>query len=105
MEIDNQLGQQLHDRATRGQTLTVEEQAQLQAWYDFHDQAEAELLRANWKPRFDSAAIERGILEQLDQIAVVTEKIRVLEIENAQLRQELSELRRNLAQRRSAQVA
>jgi len=35
---------QLHDKATRGASLTGEEQAQLEAWYAEQDQAESEGL-------------------------------------------------------------
>jgi hypothetical protein len=31
--VSDELGKQLHDRATRGQDLSLEEQAQLAAWY------------------------------------------------------------------------
>ncbi len=32
--IAKELGEILHDKATRGMTLSAEEQAQLQSWYD-----------------------------------------------------------------------
>lgn len=42
--IPDPIGQDLHDRATRGQPLTPAEQTQLDAWYAQQDAAEAELL-------------------------------------------------------------
>lgn len=32
--ISDELGQKLHDRATRGEPLTAEEQEQLRRWYE-----------------------------------------------------------------------
>ena len=43
--ISDELGVKLHDQATRGLPLSVEEQAQLQAWYDEKDREEAAMLR------------------------------------------------------------
>lgn len=44
--VSNQLGRLLHDRAVRGETLTREEQIQLEHWYDIQDAREAELIQA-----------------------------------------------------------
>jgi predicted HTH domain antitoxin len=40
--ISDELGHQLHERATRGQRLTAEEQAQLASWYAEKDHVGAE---------------------------------------------------------------
>ncbi len=40
----------LHDKATRGESLSAGEQAQLDAWYAEQDQAEAHLLTATASP-------------------------------------------------------
>ena len=42
----NGVGERLHDRATRGEVLTAEEQAQLNEWYAERDRAEAAMLCA-----------------------------------------------------------
>jgi hypothetical protein len=42
--ISDELGYQLHDRVTRGETLTVEDQARLEAWYAAQDRADMERL-------------------------------------------------------------
>ena len=44
--IPDEIGQKLHDRATRGDTLTAEEQEQLGRWYADHDQEEMQCLTA-----------------------------------------------------------
>lgn len=42
--VPDELGKQLHDRVTRGEALTAEEQAQLEDWYATQDRAEADQL-------------------------------------------------------------
>ena len=61
MQIDDELGVSLHDRATRGLPLSAEEEIQLQAWYDKWDQIEMEQLKLT--P--DQAAAEEARLVQL----------------------------------------
>ena len=41
----NERAKQLHDLATRGTTLSPEEQQELLAWYAEQDRAEADMLR------------------------------------------------------------
>lgn len=43
----NDVGERLHDRATRGVELTAEEQAQLNEWYAQRDRLEADANAAN----------------------------------------------------------
>jgi hypothetical protein len=45
--IDDTLGQDLHDRATRGKPLTDQEQRQLEEWYARKDREEAEMFAAS----------------------------------------------------------
>ena len=61
MQIDDELGANLHDRKTRGQPLIAEEELQLQAWYDKWDEIEMEQL----KPTPDQVAAEEARLVQL----------------------------------------
>lgn len=42
--VFDELGKQLHDCATRGEVLSVKEQAQLNAWYEEQDRATNSLL-------------------------------------------------------------
>ena len=44
MRVSDELGRQLHDRATRGESLSVEEREQLEAWYVLLDRTEMEML-------------------------------------------------------------
>lgn len=83
----------LHDRATRGEILSVEEQTALQNWYDEQDRAEDLLLNQN---RTDSnSAISReqlnAKLSEISQAALDVERIarqnEIIRRENERLRQ------------------
>ncbi len=42
--ISDNIAQQLHDKLTRGESLSAEEQATLDAWYAAQDEAESHTL-------------------------------------------------------------
>jgi len=42
--VSDEIGKQLHNRATRGEVLSAEEQAHLEEWYATQDRAEADQL-------------------------------------------------------------
>jgi hypothetical protein len=44
MVVDNELGRQLHDLATRGEELSKEDQILLEAWYEAQDRVEMKSL-------------------------------------------------------------
>ena len=44
MVVDEELGRQLHDRATRGEELSKEDQMLLEAWYEAQDHVEMKSL-------------------------------------------------------------
>ncbi len=60
---------QLHDRATRGHTLTADEQAQLDAWYAAQDVDEAAMLSVATMPD-DLRDLQSGVehVTVLDQL-------------------------------------
>ncbi len=106
MEIDDELGQQLHDLATRGHQLSAEEEAQLQSWYDKWDLIEMEQLGLT--P--EQIAAEEAQLAEL-RVQVEAEEARVAEIaesnwqltkQNEALRAEIESLRQQLAERAAA---
>ena len=91
MQIDDELGSNLHVRAACGQPLSAEEQAQLQAWYDEKDREEYELLKANSPPRQKDEDRDRldftlelavarldELIQQNRQIAAQNEKLILL---------------------------
>jgi hypothetical protein len=93
--------QELHDRVTRGITLSVEEQTQLAAWYAQQDEIESQLLG-------DLAGVQTRDLLQvqikaaLAQLALVTQRIQDLTVENEELRREVASLKNQLAERLAA---
>jgi hypothetical protein len=99
--VTNELGQQLHDRATRGEALSEEEQRQLNEWYEIQDRAEMEMLSRSWAKRTDESA--EPLRSQIDsaraQIITTTQHIQKISAENEALRRENAALQRQLAQR------
>ncbi len=101
--MSDELEKRLHDRATRGEDLSPEEQERLDAWYEVQDQAEAEQLGVDVEPT--PASLETRIDSTLRQIIEATERIRKVTAENKGLRSEIAALRLELAQRHSPQGA
>jgi hypothetical protein len=103
MSIDK-VGQRLHDRATRGELLTAEEQAQLDQWYARQDGEEATTLA-----RKPSAQSIHGLQAQIDaavtQLLDVAQRVQIQTVENEKVRREVAELQRLLAQRPTTQPA
>ena len=96
--ISDEVGQQLHDRASRGGTLSAEERQQLDEWLSAQDQVEGATLSpqdadpalADLRGRVDAA---------LEQVGAVTRNIQRLSEDNDSLRRENTSLRRRLAAR------
>ena len=96
--ISDEVGRQLHDRASRSGSLSTEERQQLDEWFSAQDQAESALLSpqgvdpalADLRGRVDSA---------LEQVGAVTRNIQRLSADNDSLRRENAALRRQLASR------
>ena len=93
--ISDDLGMVLHDKATRGMTLSVEEQVQLQTWYDQQDAEEATMYAA--VPEVTGVArLQAQIEVTLTQLMTMTRRIQEVMLENKALRQEIEGLRRQL---------
>jgi len=103
MNIDRG-AQRLHDRATRGEVLTAEEQAELERWYAHQDSVEATLLDVPLSTH-ENGSLQRQIQAALDQLRVSTEHIQALSVEHETVRRENAELRRRLAQRSTSHTA
>lgn len=102
--IPDEIGQRLHDRATRGQTLATEEQEQLWRWYADHDQEEAAQLNAAPVPS-QLADLQAHVQQATAQVVVQAQRIESLTAENAQLRQEVASLQRLLSAKMAGQPA
>lgn len=96
--------QELHDRATRGEELTPEEQVQLEAWYAAQDASEMADLNLPATDQ-EAAALQAAIDSALTEIAAVAGRIRRTAAENERLRAENAELRRRLALQGAARAA
>ncbi|MCS6774179.1 MAG: hypothetical protein NZ693_08725 [Thermoflexales bacterium] len=95
-----QSGLELHDRFTRGESLTPEEEAELQAWYAQQHQEELEELKLSPLP--DLAALQDKVHQTLKQLTELLEVIGRLQAENAELRQQNAQLRAQLAEQSTA---
>lgn len=97
----NEVGIQLHNRATRGETLTSAERAQLDDWYILQDAQESELLQLpSTLP--DLSQLRAQIDTALDHLTSTTQRIQQTTAENETLRDEISELRQQLSAAKSA---
>lgn len=90
----------LHDRATRGEQLTAEEQAQLEHWYAVEDETEMQLLAQSITQTsatsFDISSLQAQLETALSQLATTTQQIQQITLENKALRQEIAELKQRL---------
>ena len=84
----DEVGMQLHDRATRGEMLNPEEQSQLEKWYTLQDTQESYLLQSvNSIP--DILQIRTAIDTALAQLTATTQRIQKITEENSTLRHEI----------------
>ncbi|HEX3151461.1 MAG TPA: hypothetical protein VHR66_25510 [Gemmataceae bacterium] len=100
----DEIGQRLHDRATRGETLTPDEQVELTRWFAEHDAEEQTQLGAAPVPS-RLAELQTRVQQATAQVVVQAQRIEAVTADNAQLRQEITSLQRVLAASRSGQPA
>ncbi|NKQ35615.1 MAG: hypothetical protein HF973_08365 [Chloroflexi bacterium] len=93
--VSDSLGLELHDKATRGQKLSAEEETLLQTWYDEQDRAENALL--NLPDNANAASLQAQVETTLAQIITITKQIEETSAENEVLRREITSLRQRLA--------
>ncbi|MEM7532516.1 MAG: hypothetical protein AAF639_10085 [Chloroflexota bacterium] len=94
--ITDELGQALHDRSTRGISLSDEEQTQLERWYEYHDKLERQRFSAVMHMKSEDTTTEKlrsQIEATLVQLAAMTKRIQEIAAENEVLRQEVRRLR------------
>ena len=101
--VSDELGKQLHDRATRGETLSAQERASLETWYAAQDRAEMDALGVSTT---DTVAILQAQVDSvLEQLETAAKRIQELAQENDRLRSEIATLHRRLAQQATARAA
>jgi hypothetical protein len=94
MSLDEH-AKQLHDKVTRGFTLSAEEQAQLDTWYAEQDQNEhLALSAASSSQRL--ATLQTQVEAALAQLLTATQRIQELTVHNEALRREIAVLQRRL---------
>jgi hypothetical protein len=101
--VTDQLGQQLHDRATRGQPLSADERSQLSEWYVQKEGEEAEMLGAA-RPAHDLSALRAQVNAAVAKLNHVSLRLQAVEAENDGLRREIAALQQKLSQRTMAQA-
>jgi hypothetical protein len=99
--IPNDVGQQLHHRATTGQPLSVEEQGRLYAWYAQLDEEEGKQLRTEPVQPERIAFLREQVSATLSQIIAVSQQIQAINKENDALRKEVAALHERLARKAS----
>jgi septal ring factor EnvC (AmiA/AmiB activator) len=102
--VPDELGKQLHNRATRGEALSTEEQAQLENWYATQDRAESDQLGLTAAAE-TVASLQIQIDSALTSLAAITRRVQEIAEENQALRREIAALCRQLAQQDSLQPA
>ncbi len=100
----NDVGERLHDRATRGVELTAEEQAQLNEWYAQRDRAEAAVFSQPTSAQ-PLDALHAQVGRVMVQLGDVTKRIQTLSAENDAVRKEIVVLQRRLVSKSAAQPA
>jgi hypothetical protein len=100
--VSDEIGMELHDRATTGETLSPAEQTQLEAWYAAKDQAEAATFVLPNPPLPDIATLQSQIDQTLAQLAVNVQQMQQITQSNQSLRQENAQLKQQLNTRRFA---
>jgi hypothetical protein len=91
----DELLEQLHDRATRGETLAPEDQERLESWYAHQDAAEAERIGASTASP-SLVALHEQIDSALTRLTAVTRRVQTVSAENEALRREIVILRHRL---------
>ena len=94
--IDNQLGTQLHDKATRAYPLTSDEIGLLDAWYAHQDAWEADYLA---KPTIHNELVDlkNQTIVTIAQVAVVSQQLKQITQENTAIKQEIMSLQRRVS--------
>ncbi len=90
---NDDLARSLHDKVSRGQTLTAAELTCLEEWYARLDREEAETLTSS-PSSAALVSLQAQVQATLTRLQVVTQRIQAQAAENEQLRHEIAELQR-----------
>lgn len=98
------VAKQLHDRDTRGELLSAEEQSSLKNWYDLQDNAESDALGLTEDEKA-LTILQTQVEAALTQLTIVTRRIQEVASENEALRRETIRLRQQLTYQPAVQLA
>ncbi len=102
--IAHEIGQQLHDKATRGMALTDEERTTLERWYADLDREEQKAIAQEATPERLSE-LRAQVQSTTVAIGAVTERIQKMMAENDSVRNEIAQLQKQLAHRSQVKTA
>jgi peptidoglycan hydrolase CwlO-like protein len=101
--VSDELGKRLHDRATRGESLSTQERDQLEGWYASQDRTEMEALDL---PATETVVILQAQVDSvLDQLETAAKRIQEISRENEELRTEIAALHHRLAKQAAGRAA
>ncbi len=100
--ISDNIAQRLHDRATRGESLSADERAVLDAWYAQQDAEERQQL-ATGRLENETSLHER-IKDTLVRMTILTRKMEESLAESKQLQEELTTICQQSAEAERAEV-
>lgn len=101
----NTPARQLHDKATRGETLTEAEAAMLNAWYERQDAEENALLVSNVPQSATLRNLRNEVASASARMLTATREIQTLIAENEGLRHKIAVFSERLARTASLQAA
>ena len=102
--IADEKGKELHDKASKGELLSIEEQEQLESWYAAQDNMELEAIGLVKEGNLPNG-LQTQIESAMSQLVNLTNRIQEIAAENKILRTENAALLRQLAQRFGQQTA
>ena len=101
--VSDELGKQLHVRATRGEALSAQERASLETWYAAQDRVEMDALDLTTPETV--TILQAQVDSVLEQLETAARRLQELAQENDRLRGEIAKLHRRLAQQASVRAA
>lgn len=102
--MSDDIFRQLHDKATRGEQLSREDQARLDEWYTKNDHEESGELSVSSDPD-EAAEIRRRLDQTMAELSAASQRVHQLTEDNESIRREITDLRRQLAQRSASHPA
>ena len=94
--ISDELGKILYDKSTRGVQLSEEEAEQLQAWYDYQDKLEDELINRS-SNTISLADLKAQVELSLEKLSTLANQIKKISQENEIIKSENRILRKKIA--------